>query len=172
MSIAEIDRTDEDLAAGMAAIGRAARAAAHVLSTVPPAPKTRALEAAAAAVRANRAAILAANARDLADAEGRGLAGALVDRLLLDDRRVAAIADGLVGYLDELQDRDHEARRSFDAAVDRLAEDLRYAPALRERMDALRDRLPDAPQVRDYLDRVWREARTALERDLARPHLR
>src|SRR3546814_6779582 len=42
------------------------------------------------------------------------------------DRQVGkAIADGLVGYLDELQDRDHEARASFDAAVDRLAHDLR-----------------------------------------------
>ena len=124
MSIAEIDRTDEDLAAGMAAIGRAARAAAHVLSTVPPAPKTRALEAAAAAVRANRAAILAANARDLADAEGRGLAGALVDRLLLDDRRVAAIADGLetvAGLADPVGRVLAEWRRPNGLAIRRVA---------------------------------------------------
>ncbi len=86
------------------------------------------------------------------------------------DRRVAnAVADGLVGYLDELLDRDHEARRSFDGTVDRLIDDLRRSPAHRERLAALRDRLLEAPQVRDYLDRVWNELRAVAEADLARP---
>src|SRR3546814_8790657 len=46
------------------------------------------------------------------------------------DRQVGkAIADGLVGYLDELQDREHEARASSDAAVHRLPQALRPFPA-------------------------------------------
>lgn len=86
------------------------------------------------------------------------------------DRQVGkAIADGLVGYLDELQDRDHEARASFDAAVDRLAHDLRHSPAHRERLARLRDQVVGAPQVRDYLERLWRQLRAAAEADLRRP---
>ena len=47
------------------------------------------------AVRAAEAEILAANARDLAEAEGEGLAPALRDRLALDGKRLEAIAAGL-----------------------------------------------------------------------------
>lgn len=86
------------------------------------------------------------------------------------DRQVAkAIADGLLGYLDELASRDHEARAAFDAAVDRLAHDLRHSPAHRERLQRLRDQVVAAPQVRDYLDRLWQQLRTAAEADLRRP---
>ena len=53
------------------------------------------MQAAAAAVRANEAEILAANERDLAEAEGEGLAPALRDRLALDSKRIEAIAAGL-----------------------------------------------------------------------------
>ena len=50
---------------------------------------------AAAAVRAQADAILAANAEDLRDAQGAGLSGALLDRLRLDAARVEAMARGL-----------------------------------------------------------------------------
>jgi glutamate-5-semialdehyde dehydrogenase len=79
----------------MQAIGRAARGAAGVLALAPTEQKNRALVAAAAALRAHRHRILAANERDVADATARALSAALIDRLKLDDKRVLAIASGL-----------------------------------------------------------------------------
>jgi glutamate-5-semialdehyde dehydrogenase len=84
-----------DLAATMADIGQAARAAARVLALAPTAQKDRALNAMAAAIRAQKAAILAANAEDLAEARSGGAAPAFLDRLALDDARVEAMATGI-----------------------------------------------------------------------------
>ncbi len=81
------------LADEMADIGRRARTAAAALSLAPAAAKTAALRAGARAVRDREAEILAANARDLAEA--RDLAPALRDRLALDPKRLEAIAAGL-----------------------------------------------------------------------------
>jgi glutamate-5-semialdehyde dehydrogenase len=78
----------------MHAIGAAARQHRRRLARAPAERKTAALQAAAAAIRAARADILAANARDLAEA-GASLSGALRDRLVLDEKRVAAMAQGL-----------------------------------------------------------------------------
>ncbi len=85
----------QDLAAAMRAIGMQARQAAALLARAPAERKTAALEAAAAAIRADRAAILDANARDLADAGRQSLSAAMLDRLKLDDKRVEAMAQGL-----------------------------------------------------------------------------
>jgi glutamate-5-semialdehyde dehydrogenase len=73
----------------------AAREAASALARAEPAQKTAALRAAAGAVRAARDEILAANAEDMAAAKTMQLSGALLDRLLLDDARVEAMAVGL-----------------------------------------------------------------------------
>jgi len=95
MSLAELSRPEDALRREMEEIGRAARAAARVLARTPRQAKDAALLAAAAAVRARQAELLAANARDLAEADARGLSGALRDRLLLDPGRIEAIAQGL-----------------------------------------------------------------------------
>ena len=81
------------LADEMAAIGRRARSAAAVLALASAAAKSAALRAGARAVRAAEAEILAANARDLAEADE--LAPALRERLALDPKRIEAIAAGL-----------------------------------------------------------------------------
>ena len=81
-----------DIAASMAAMGRNARLAARVLALAPAVQKDRALDLMAAAVRAQKAQILAANAEDLTEARAGGLTGAFLDRLTLDDARVEAIA--------------------------------------------------------------------------------
>jgi glutamate-5-semialdehyde dehydrogenase len=86
---------DPALASEMAEIGRRARAAAGALALVTAATRNAALRASAAAVRANEREILAANARDLAEAEGDGLTAALRDRLALDPKRLEAVAAGL-----------------------------------------------------------------------------
>jgi glutamate-5-semialdehyde dehydrogenase len=79
----------------MPEIGRRARAAARLLALASTAQKDAALAAMAEAVRAHKSAILAANAEDIAEAKVSGATAAFLDRLALDDRRVAAIADGL-----------------------------------------------------------------------------
>jgi glutamate-5-semialdehyde dehydrogenase len=85
----------EDLAATMADIGRRARAAARTLALASTEQKDRALAAMAGALRSARATILAANAEDVAQAKTARQTAAFVDRLKLDDKRVAAIADGI-----------------------------------------------------------------------------
>ena len=76
-------------------IGRAARAAARVLALAPAEQKNRALRAAAAALRAQRIKILAANDSDMRAAANLETSGALLDRLRLDDNRVDAMVRGL-----------------------------------------------------------------------------
>ncbi|MCK0197871.1 glutamate-5-semialdehyde dehydrogenase [Ancylobacter sp. 6x-1] len=76
----------------MAEIGRRARAAARTLALAGPEQKNAALMAAAAAIRARSADILAANAADVEAARASGQSVALVDRLVLNAARIAAIA--------------------------------------------------------------------------------
>lgn len=79
----------------IAEMGRRARSAALVLAALPSARKAAALASAAESIRAASAAIVAANAEDMTRAAGAGLSGALLDRLRLDEVRVAAMADGV-----------------------------------------------------------------------------
>lgn len=85
----------EGLAAGMRALAERARAAARLLSHAPTAAKDRALRAAADAILKEERRILAANARDLAEARRAGQGEAYLDRLALDPARVAGIAAAL-----------------------------------------------------------------------------
>lgn len=79
----------------MTALGRGARAAAAALATTSGEQRNAALIAAAAALRDQSADIIAANRKDMALAEERGLSGAMLDRLMLDDSRVEAMASGI-----------------------------------------------------------------------------
>ncbi len=72
-----------------------AKRASRVLATLPSRVKDAALEAIAAAVIDRTAEILDANASDLEAGRERGLSPALLDRLALDQGRLAAIADGV-----------------------------------------------------------------------------
>ena len=86
---------ETELASQMRAIGIAARAAAQSLAHADVEAKSRTLRAAAGAVRDRRGEILAANARDLDEAGRAKLTAAVVDRLILDEKRVAGIAESL-----------------------------------------------------------------------------
>ncbi len=79
----------------MDGLGEAALAAAADLACLPTAQKNAALSAAAAAVRARKAHILAANELDLAAARAAKLGAPLLERLGLDEKRVAAIATSI-----------------------------------------------------------------------------
>jgi glutamate-5-semialdehyde dehydrogenase len=70
----------------------AARAAAHELAVLPTSVKDAALHAVADALEARTAEILEANGRDMAAGREAGLSPALLDRLRLDEDRIAAIA--------------------------------------------------------------------------------
>jgi glutamate-5-semialdehyde dehydrogenase len=84
-----------EVAATMGVIGTSARAAARVLATLGAAEKKRAIEAMARAIRAATPAILAANGEDVAQARKSDSTHAFVDRLRLDEKRIAAMADGV-----------------------------------------------------------------------------
>lgn len=75
----------------LTALGQAARAAAHVLAVTTTAQKNRALAAIADALEANSSAILAANAKDIEAARASGMGDAMLDRLLLNEARLAGI---------------------------------------------------------------------------------
>ncbi len=85
----------QDVAAAMAAIGQRAKAASRVVAHASTEQKDRALTAMARAIRDARADIIEANAQDLAAAKTAGLAASFLDRLALDDKRIAAMADGI-----------------------------------------------------------------------------
>lgn len=76
-------------------LGQRAKAAAQALSTATAEQKTKALEGAADAVWATRAAIIGANAKDLEFGRNKGLSDAMMDRLMLDEPRIQGIVDGL-----------------------------------------------------------------------------
>ncbi|MEW5703911.1 MAG: glutamate-5-semialdehyde dehydrogenase [Pseudomonadota bacterium] len=80
----------------MRRLGEDARAAAEPLARASTKAKNAALLAAAAAIRADAAAILKANAQDVAETETKGEATpAFLDRLRLDPARIEGMAKGL-----------------------------------------------------------------------------
>lgn len=84
----------------VAAMGRRARSASAVLAALPTARRTEGLRCAADALRAAMPVIVAANADDMAAASEAGLSAAMLDRLRLDDSRVAAMAAGVARVAD------------------------------------------------------------------------
>jgi glutamate-5-semialdehyde dehydrogenase len=92
---ARTETASQDLTAEMMVIGVAAREAAHILSTASADSKRRALQAAAAAIREAAPTLLDANRRDVAAAQQNGVDGAMLDRLVLDEKRIEAMARGI-----------------------------------------------------------------------------
>ncbi|MCS0333276.1 MULTISPECIES: glutamate-5-semialdehyde dehydrogenase [Vibrio] len=74
-------------------MGKAAKDAAFELATASTAQKNQALAIIADELEANSAAILAANAKDIELGREAGLTDALLDRLLLNEERLTAIAN-------------------------------------------------------------------------------
>ena len=93
MSTAE--STIEAMRQQLLELGKAARAAATVLAKAPTQAKDEALMAAAKTMRKNQGAILHANKTDMGEAQDRELTKAMLDRLLLTEDRIEAMAKGL-----------------------------------------------------------------------------
>jgi glutamate-5-semialdehyde dehydrogenase len=90
-----IMNTPSEIATLMDRLGRTAVEAAKALALASPETKVAALQAAANEIRAQRAAILAANQIDMQQARERGLTAAMLDRLALDDKRIGDMARGV-----------------------------------------------------------------------------
>jgi glutamate-5-semialdehyde dehydrogenase len=94
-SVEALEIHGDDLAMMMAGIGTAAAGSRAALALSSGAQRNAALLAAAAAIRNGAVGILAANAKDMEAARSRGLSAALLDRLLLDEKRVESMAAGI-----------------------------------------------------------------------------
>jgi len=119
-------QTQQSLVEHCRKIACRSRAAAGDLASASGEQRADCLRAAAAEIRRDIAAILAANARDLEAAPGFGLTEAATDRLKLDADRVAAIAAGVeavaalpdpVGELIEASREPSSKRKERDADV-------------------------------------------------------
>jgi glutamate-5-semialdehyde dehydrogenase len=87
--------TEAEIHEAIYAMGKAARQAAHGLAVMSAEQKNAILQAMAGEVRNRRGEILAENAKDLAAGEERGLTGAMLDRLRLDEARLETMAAGI-----------------------------------------------------------------------------
>ena len=85
----------ESLPTTLLNLGRDARIAARLLALAGTRQKNRALAAMARSVRASRAAILAANAEDVAEAKASRAGPAFLDRLTLSLGSIEAMAAGI-----------------------------------------------------------------------------
>jgi len=100
----------------MTELGRKARTASRQLSRAETAEKNAALLAMADAIEARAAELLEANGKDMAAGRDSGLDAALLDRLELNDERIAAMAEGI---------------RQVAALTDPIGEisDMKYVPS-------------------------------------------
>ncbi|WP_425486335.1 glutamate-5-semialdehyde dehydrogenase [Brevundimonas basaltis] len=89
---------ESSLEADMLAMGRRARAASRTLALAGADARTKAIKGMASALRGRSKEVLAANAADLDDARAKGMADAMMDRLALDEKRLA----GVVGALESI----------------------------------------------------------------------
>jgi glutamate-5-semialdehyde dehydrogenase len=105
-----------DIKAYMQGLGQRARAASRAMAAADTRQKNRALLAMAEAIERDAATLLAANAEDMAQARAAGYDTALLDRLQLNERTVAGMAEGL---------------RQIAALADPVGEitDLKYRPS-------------------------------------------
>ncbi len=79
----------------MQTLGRQAREASRAVARAPTRVRNEALLAMAAAIRRDSARLLAANGEDLDAARAAGLEAAMLDRLAISEKSVAAMAEGL-----------------------------------------------------------------------------
>ena len=88
--------SSEHIAAMMLTIGQQARTASRQIAIASAESKSASLIQAATELRNSLQTILDANAKDLARGRQNGMSEALLDRLLLDETRIAGIAESLV----------------------------------------------------------------------------
>jgi uncharacterized membrane-anchored protein YjiN (DUF445 family) len=90
-------------------------------------------------------------------------AGSLLRWTGLDD----TVSDKLIGGLEKLladmaDDPDHPLRQTAEEGLDRFAWDLRHDPAVRARVEAMKEELLANPAMQRWLDGLWEQARGML----------
>ena len=90
------ERMTKDIAAYMDDVGRNARAASRIIGAASAAVKSIALKHIASAVDAARGTICDENAKDMAAAEQNGIDQPLIDRLLLNDKGIDQMIEGIL----------------------------------------------------------------------------
>ncbi|MCJ8518755.1 glutamate-5-semialdehyde dehydrogenase [Pseudorhizobium tarimense] len=90
-----VTTSTEDVEGLMDGLGRQAKLAARVLATASTETKNAALHAMADALVASKGDILAANAEDLKQVEGKGLQPSFIDRLTLTEKSIDGMAQAL-----------------------------------------------------------------------------
>ena len=89
----------------------------------------------------------------------------------IDDRLFKKFFDGVQGFLAEVaRDPDHELRRQLDARVADLAVRLRTDPALIARGEELKVELLEHPEVRAWLESLWRTSKESILAVADDPH--
>ena len=96
-TVTALPDSDAAIADQVRDIATAARDASHELGLAAADARDGALKAAAQAIRDAASRLLDANAKDMAFGEEKGLSAAMLDRLMLDDARIEAMAEGLEG---------------------------------------------------------------------------
>lgn len=92
-----------DIAAYMGNVAESARSASRVIAAASSESKSKALNAMVAALDEDRAAIKRANAEDVRAAQDKGTDQPLIDRLVLDDRAIDRMLEGVL-QVDKLAD--------------------------------------------------------------------
>ena len=92
-----------DIASYIATVGRDARDSSRIIGSASSASKSEALKQIAAAVDGARATIRDENAKDMAAAEHNGIDQPLIDRLLLNDKGIDQMIEGIL-QVDALKD--------------------------------------------------------------------
>jgi glutamate-5-semialdehyde dehydrogenase len=112
-----------DIAAYMAHVGVAARAASRTMAAAPTAARDAALRALARRLRSGCAALQAANAKDVAAAQAAGLAAPMIDRLKLTPAMLETVAEGceqLAAMADPIGEITEMKRRPSGIQVGRM----------------------------------------------------
>jgi glutamate-5-semialdehyde dehydrogenase len=86
---------ESNVATYMREVGRRAREAARAMARAETAAKNKALAAMAAAIERSTGTLIAANKKDLDAGKSQGLDAAMLDRLMLNESRIKAMAEGL-----------------------------------------------------------------------------
>ncbi len=100
MSVAETETRSQGIEELMRDMGTGAREAAGALAMASEDEKNHALKSAATAIRAHVEAIIEANALDMEFGRNRNLSDAMLDRLMLDEERIEAMAAALEAIVD------------------------------------------------------------------------
>jgi uncharacterized membrane-anchored protein YjiN (DUF445 family) len=97
-------------------------------------------------------------------------AGTILRWTGFDETLANAILEGLDKLLAEIADNpEHPLRLKAEEALAALARDLRHDPAMKARVDRVRDELLTSPALVGWLDGLWQHARTALLRAVRNP---